>query len=102
MSKIVVTGPEITEEAVMDWFKRVADARLKLREVQFESDMFCFSYVHEDSIHMSHYWFKKVSEVLQATTTFDPNWDKKHEVVYAYFYVFIDGRKWKIFSLLNW
>ena len=102
MNKITVTEPELTEQAVMNWFKRVADAKMKLREVQFESDMFCMSDMDEDTIHMSCYWFEKVSEVLQATTTYDPNWDKQQEVVYAYFYVFIGGRKWKIFSLLNW
>lgn len=55
-----------------------------------------------NDIHLTEKGFRDISEALQATITFDPNWSPYHpDTLEGHFTVEIFGKKWYVFALMK-
>lgn len=92
----------MTKEELFNYLREVEFYFRSLRRVDKETDMFCFGLVHSNEIHLNSSKFYQIVDILQPTVTFNPNWDNRHpHRLEAYFYVELNGYKYKLFALLD-
>lgn len=90
------------KEKIEQFLRRIIRLELEAEAIQEESDnMFCGYRRWDNEVFLNDKYFEHVSEILQATVTYDPTVYNDGRTVVAYFFYEVYGIKWKVFALLD-
>ena len=91
----------MSKEKIEQFLRRIIRLELEARAIKEESDwLFCDYHRSDDEVFVNSDYFEHISEILQATVTYDPTVYENGTVV-AYFFYNAYGHKWKVFALLD-
>lgn len=90
----------MTKEEIIDELREIEFHFRSLSRIN-KDNHYGFGNVGTNEIHLERKYFYKVVEILQPTTTFNPNWcDRYPWYTEAYFNIELNDHKYKIFALL--
>lgn len=90
------------KEKIEQFLRRIVRLELEARAIKEESDnMFCGYHKMDDEVFLNDKYFEHISEVLQATVTYDSTVYNDGRTVVGYFFYEAYGIKWKMFALLD-
>ena len=96
-----VKSREIEKNRIRDILVRIAACQDELLYLDAKSNFYVTG-VTRNEIHLYDKNFLEVADKLGAVITFNPNWCERYpNTLEAYFYMELNGKKYKLFSLMK-
>lgn len=91
----------MSKEEMKGILEEIAQAEENICQLYEKTDgLFC-NYSDGCRIHISENRWNDVINAIQPVVTYNPNWDKRFNLIRAYFYMDLCGKKYEVFTLLE-